>query len=51
MIEQVAVQFGDVLPFLHKEGLESATKMAKLIQFFTDPQLFEVEIGQIATTI
>lgn len=51
MIEQVAVQFGDVLPFLRKEGLGSATTMAKLIQFFTDPQkkaLFEVEI---ATTI
>lgn len=51
VIEQVAVQFGDVLPFLRKEGLGSATTMAKLIQFFTDPQkkaLFEVEI---ATTI
>lgn len=48
VIEQVAVQFGDVLPFLRKEGLGSATTTAKLIQFFTDPQkkaLLEVEIA------
>ena len=47
VIEQVAVQFGDVLPFLRKEGLGSATTTSKLIPFFTDPQkkaLLEVEI-------
>ena len=47
MIEQVAVQFGDVLPFLRKEGLGSVTTTAKLIPFFTDLQkkaLLEVEI-------
>jgi len=33
VIEQVAVQFGDVLPFLCKEDLGSATTMAKLMPF------------------
>ena len=48
VIEQVAVQFGDVLPFLRKEGLGSVTTTAKLIPFFTDLQkkaLLEVEIA------
>ena len=50
VIEQVSVQFGDVLPFLRKEGLGSATTTAKLITFFTDPQkkaLLEVELATI----
>ena len=50
VIEQVSVQFGDVLPFLRMEGLGSATTTAKLITFFTDPQkkaLLEVELASI----
>ena len=50
VIEQVSVQFGDVLPFLRMEGLGSATTTAKLITFFTDPQKkaqLEVELASI----
>jgi len=50
VIEQVSVQFGDVLPFLRMEGLGSTTTTAKLITFFTDAQkkaLLEVELATI----
>jgi len=50
VIEQVSVQFGNVLPFLHMEGLGSATTTTKLITFFTDYQkkaLLEVELATI----
>jgi len=50
VIEQVSVQFGDVLPFLRREGLGSAMTTAKLVTFFTDPQkkaLLEVELATV----
>ena len=50
VIEQVSIQFGDVLPFLRRENLGSAMTNAKLVTFFTDPQkkaLLEVELAAI----
>ena len=50
VIEQVSIQFGDVLPFLRREDLGSAMTNAKLVTFFTDPQkkaLLEVELAAI----
>ena len=50
VIEQVSVQFGDVLPFLRRDDLGSATTTAKLMTFFTDPQKraqLEVELAAI----
>ena len=38
VIEQVSVQFGDVLPFIRHDDIGSATTTAKLLTFFTDPQ-------------
>ena len=37
VIEQISVQFRDVLPFLQCDDLGSATTTAKLLTFFTDP--------------
>ena len=50
VIEQVSVQFGDVLPFLRREDLGSAMTTAELVTFFTDPQkkaLLEVELATV----
>ena len=50
VIEQVSIQFGDVLPFLRREDLGSAMTNAELVTFFTDPQkkaLLEVELATI----
>jgi len=47
VIEQVAIQFGDILPFLLKEGLH---KNGKIYPIFTDPLkkvLLELEIATI----
>ena len=38
VIEQVSVQFGDVVPFLRRDDLGSTATTAKLLTFFTDPQ-------------
>ena len=38
VIEQVSVQFGDVLPFLQRDDLESTATTAKLLTIFTDPK-------------
>jgi len=49
-LEQVSVQFGDVLPFLHHDDTDSAITTSKLMMFFTDPQkkaLLEVELAAI----
>ena len=50
VIEQVSVQFGDVLPFLRRDDVGSATTTGKLLTFFTDPQKkvqLEVELAAI----
>ena len=38
VIEQISVQFGDVLPFLRREDLGSTSTTSKLLKIFTDPQ-------------
>ena len=50
VIEQVSVQFGDVLPFLRRDDLGSTATTAKLLTFFTDPQKkaqLEVELAAV----
>ena len=50
VIEQVSIQFGDILPFLRREDLGSATTAAKLLAYFTNPEkkaLLEVELATI----
>ena len=50
VIEQVSIQFGDILPFLCREDLGSATTAAKLLTYFTNPEkkaLLEVELATI----
>jgi len=46
----VSVQFGDVLPFLRRDDIGSATTASKLMMVFTDPQkkaLLEAELATI----
>ena len=50
VMEQVSVQFGDMLPFLRRDDIGSAATISKLMTFFTDPQkkaLLEVELAAI----
>ena len=50
VMEQVSVQFGDILPFLRRDDIGSAATISKLMTFFTDPQkkaLLEVELAAI----
>ena len=50
MMEQLSVQFGDILPFLQRDDLGSATTTAKLLTFFTDPRKnaqLEVELAAV----
>ena len=50
VIEQVSILFGDILPFLRREDLGSATTAAKLLTYFTNPEkkaLLEVELATI----
>ena len=50
VMEQVSIQFGDVLPFLQCDDIGSATTTSKLLMFFTDLQkraLLEVELAAV----
>ena len=50
VIEQVSVQFGDVVPFLRRDDLGSTATTAKLLTFFTEPQKkaqLEVELAAV----
>ena len=50
VIEEVSIQFGDVLLFLRRKDLGSATTTAKLVTFFTNLEkkaLLEVKLATI----
>lgn len=50
VLEQLLVQFGDVLPFLQNEDIGSPVTKSKLLAFFTDAQkraFLEIELAAV----